>query len=191
VGPIPLSFGVGDHQESHGMTAGVKSRRAKSTSSGRFLELLEPMMNAPGVARDAYRISLVGNFFNGPVYVAIQKEFGLLRDEINTLFCLAHFPELTQTDICLVMGRPKNSVSRAISRLLRNDLISVRNDPDDGRKGVLTLRPQGHDLYEKTRSLFVEREERMLGTLTKADRASLDQLLTKIMNSHENWSELL
>jgi len=172
------------------MIAGVASKKAKTRSPGRFLELLEPMMAAPGVARDAYRISLVGNFFNGPVYVTIQKRHGLLRDEINTLFCLAHFPELTQTDICLVMGRPKNSVSRSIARLLQRGLISVRDDPDDGRKGVLSLRPKGHELYEKTRRLFVEREEQILASLTKADRASLDRLLTKIMKSHEDWSEL-
>jgi DNA-binding MarR family transcriptional regulator len=172
------------------MTAGAKSRKAKTRSSGRFLELLEPMMDAPGVARDAYRISLVGNFFNGPVYVTIQKHYGLIRDEINTLFCLAHFPELIQTDICLVMGRPKNSVSRSIARLVQRDLISVRDDPGDGRKGVLSLRPRGRELYEKTRQLFVEREEQILASLTKSDLASLDRLLTKIMKSHENWSEL-
>lgn len=172
------------------MTSGAKSRRAKATSSGRFLALLEPMMDAPDVARDAYRISLVGNFFNGPVYVTIQKHYGLLRDEINTLFCLAHCPDLIQTDICLVMGRPKNSVSRSIARLVQRDLISVRDDPGDGRKGVLSLRPGGRELYEKTRRLFVEREEQILASLTKSDRASLDRLLTKIMKSHENWSEL-
>ncbi|MDP3342163.1 MarR family winged helix-turn-helix transcriptional regulator [Frigidibacter sp.] len=177
------------------MTTAKKSRKADprgaaTRGSSRFLELLEPMMAAPGVARDAYRISLVGNFFNGPIYLVIQKQFGLLRDEINTLFCLAHFPELSQTDICLVMGRPKNSVSRAISRLLQRGLIAVRDDPDDGRKGVLSLRPEGYRLYQDTRRLFEEREAQMLASLTKADRATLDRLLTKIMASHEDWSEL-
>jgi len=88
------------------------------------------------------------------------------------------------------MGRPKNSVSRAIGRLLARNLIAVRDDPTDGRKGVLTLRAEGRELYEETRLLFVEREQKMLASLTKADRVALDRLLTKIMNSHENWSEL-
>jgi len=155
-----------------------------------FLDLLVPLMDAPGVARDAYRISLVANFFNGPVYADIYKQHKLLRDEVNTLFCLGHFPELTQRDICLVMGRPKNSVSRAISRLVKRGMISVAEDPQDGRRGLLTLRPAGRKLYLETRLLFVEREAKMLAGLNAAERRTLNQLLTKLMTTHKDWSDL-
>lgn len=155
-----------------------------------FLDLLEPLMAAPGVARDAYRISLVANFFNGPVYADIYRQHRLLRDEVNTLFCLGHFSELSQRDICLVMGRPKNSVSRAISRLVKRDLISVADDPRDGRRGLLRLKPAGRKLYKETKLLFVEREEKMLTGLSAGERRTLDRLLTKLMKTHEDWSEI-
>lgn len=170
-----------------------KAREVKASTVGGskdFLNLLAPLMAAPGVAKDAYRISLIGNFFNGPIYVAIYNRHKLLRDEVNTLFCLAHFPELIQKDICLVMGRPKNSVSRAISRLVKRDLIAVADDPNDGRRGVLTLKPAGRKLYEETKRLFVEREEKMLAGLNARERRSLDKLLTKLMDHHKDWSEL-
>lgn len=168
----------------------VPRHAASGDAPSRFLELLIPLMSAPGVAKDAYRMSLFANFFNGPVYAVIHKRLRLLRDEVNTLFCLAHFEGLSQRDICLVMGRPKNSVSRAISRLLERGLIAVTDDPDDGRMGILSLKPAGRELYEETRQLFVDREKQMLESLTTRERATLDRILTKLMESHAGWSEL-
>lgn len=167
-----------------------KAKTSTTETARGFLELLSPLMAAPGVAKDTYRISLIGNFFNGPIYVEIYKRHKLLRDEVNTLFCLAHFPELIQRDICLVMGRPKNSVSRAISRLVKRDLIAVADDPRDGRRGVLTLKPAGRKLYNQTRQLFVERENLMLASLNARERRSLDKLLTKLMTHYKDWSDL-
>lgn len=154
-----------------------------------FLDLLIPLMNGPVVAREAYRMSLWSNFFNGPIYKQLQKSHRLLRDEVNTLFCLAHRDDLTQRDICMVMGRPKNSVSRAIARLAERDLIEVRDDPGDGRRARLRLKPEGRRLYEETSRIFVAREARMLATLTRREREQLDRLLTKLMESHADWSE--
>ena len=188
--PIPFSFGVGEPTGKPSHDRGRKIEEGQDKKPGRFLELLESMMDAPGVARDAYRIASLSNFFNGPVYVTIQKHYGLIRDEINTLFCLAHFPDSFRPTSASSWDGPRTASSRSIARWVQRDLISVRDDPGDGRKGVLSLRPRGRELYEKTRQLFVEREEQILASLTKSDRVSLDGLLTKIMKSHENWSEL-
>jgi DNA-binding MarR family transcriptional regulator len=114
----------------------------------------------------------------------------LVRDEVNTLFCLAHLDDLNQRDICLVMGRPKNSVSRAISRLIERDLIETREDPGDGRRAKLRLKPEGRKLYETTSRLFVAREALMLEALATRERTQLDAILTKLMNAHKAWSEL-
>ncbi|MGR3315285.1 MarR family winged helix-turn-helix transcriptional regulator [Roseovarius indicus] len=170
--------------------SGANGRPGGADGEDRFLELLVPLMSSPGVAKNAYRMSIFANFFNGPIYAVIQKRFRLLRDELNTLFCLAHFEELSPRDICLVMGRPKNSVSRAISRLQERDLIEVRDDPSDARVDLLKLKPAGHHLYEETRRMFVDREEQMLSSLTNREKDTLDRLLTKLMRSHETWSDL-
>lgn len=155
-----------------------------------FLDLLQPMMEGPVVARDAYRMSLWANFFNGPIYKQLQKSHKLSRDEVNTLFCLAHVDDLNQRDICLVMGRPKNSVSRAIARLVERSMIEVSTDPNDGRRGRLRLKAEGRYLYQETSRLFVAREAKMLAALTQSERGQLDGLLTKLMNAHSDWSEL-
>ncbi|WP_272011035.1 MarR family winged helix-turn-helix transcriptional regulator [Roseovarius sp. ZX-A-9] len=169
----------------HSQTAGKNGQ-----DRDEFLDLLAPMMAGPVVARDAYRMSLWSNFFNGPVYKQLQKTHGLVRDEVNTLFCLAHLDDLNQRDICLVMGRPKNSVSRAIARLVERDLIEARGDPGDRRRAKLRLKPKGRALYETTSRLFVEREAKMLASLTPREREQLGAILTKLMESHHEWSEL-
>jgi DNA-binding MarR family transcriptional regulator len=162
----------------------------ESPITAEFKEILDTMLSKE-VSRDGYRISLWSNFFNEPTYAVIERNHGLLRDEFNTLFCLANYGPITARNICLVMGRPKNSVSRAIERLSRKGMISRRADPNDRRKTVLTLNSKGRAAYEKTNSLFLEREALMLRSLNKADRRALSRILGKLMNAYPDWCEVI
>ncbi|MFO1057764.1 MAG: winged helix DNA-binding protein [Dongiaceae bacterium] len=161
-----------------------KAGQAGHSASAR--EILDAML-AQGVDRDGYRIGLWANFYTVPVFAEIERRFGLLRDENNILFCLAHYGSLTARSICEVTARPKNSVSRAVEKLLRAGLIRRETDPEDRRKGVLTITPEGRDLLARTSVLFQEREALMLRRLTAADRRTLDRLLTKLMAGIPEW----
>jgi DNA-binding MarR family transcriptional regulator len=158
--------------------------RADHSASAR--EILEAMLSK-NVDRDGYRIGLWANFYTVPVFAEIERRFGLLRDENNILFCLTHYGSLTARSICEVTARPKNSVSRAVERLLGAGLIRRETDPADRRKGVLTITPKGREILAQTSVLFQEREALMLRRLNAADRRTLDRLLTKLMGGVGEW----
>ena len=133
-------------------------------------------------ARDTFRISFLANTLVLPVYDGIARDFGLSRGEYLLLFCLSHQPDLTAQDVARVTGRPRNTISRAVHRMLDEGYIDRRPDPVDGRLARLTIRPEGRRLHERIVRRFQEREAALLGVLDPTERAQLDRLLNKLVD---------
>lgn len=132
--------------------------------------------------RDTFRISYLANTLVLPVYDGIARDFGLNRGEYLLLFCLSHQPDLTAQDVARVTGRPRNTISRAVHRMLNAGYIDRRPDPVDGRQARLTIRPEGRRVHERIVSRFREREAALLGALSPTEHAQLDRLLTKLVD---------
>lgn len=131
--------------------------------------------------RDLFRISFLANITVLPAYDAVARDFGLNRGEYLLLLCLSHMPTLTAQDIARVTGRPRNTISRAVHRMLEEGYIDRQPDPDDGRQARLSIRPKGRKLHEKIRSQFRESEAGLFGVLSTRERAQLDRLLDKLV----------
>lgn len=140
--------------------------------------------------RLAYRISWLANFYSGPIYRRLERRPGLTRPEVIVLFCLAHAPGISAADICAATGRPKNSISRAVNRLLGDGRIRRRADPDDGRAVILDLTEAGRALHERLMPEFRAREAAMLAPLTADERADLDRLLGKLVHRTDRWAQV-
>ncbi len=149
--------------------------------------ILEAILRSPGIDMDGFRMSLWSGFYTTTVFAEIQRSIGLLRDENNILFCLAHCGQLTAKSICQVLGRPKNSISRAVDRLLERRLIRSEPVASDRRHLRLTLEPAGLELVVRTTARFSARQEEMLRVLTPVERVALDHLLGKLMDDAESW----
>ena len=67
---------------------------------------------------DAYKVSYLANAIVFPTYEDVRKDFGLVRAEYHLLLCLAHYSELTAQDVARITRRPRNSISRAVHRML-------------------------------------------------------------------------
>ena len=130
---------------------------------------------------DTYRLSFMANSLVLPVYDAIKRDHGLNRGEYLLLFCLAHVPRLTAQQVAWLTGRPRNSISRAVHRMLAEGHLDRVPDPGDGRQAILTLTNRGRRLHERILPLFEARERRLLGCLDPAERAQLDGLLGKLV----------
>ena len=131
--------------------------------------------------RDTFRISFMANSLVLPVYDEIKRQHGLSRGEYLLLFCLAHLPELTAQDVANMTGRPRNSISRAVHRMLSEGYLDRTPDPDDGRQAMLTITPKGRKLHERIVQSFVARENKLLGVLDRQDREALDRILEKLV----------
>ena len=86
-------------------------------------------------------------------------------------------------------GIPKNSVSRAVARLIDAGLLQRHADAADARRVILQLTRKGRKVYESILPRFVARQERMLAVLTPAELAEFDRLLDKLVERQDDWAE--
>ena len=86
---------------------------------------------------------------------------------------------LTAQDVSRLTGRPRNSISRAVHRMLAVGHIERAPDPDDGRQVRLTITESGRSLHEKIAATMRERQEQVLAGLAPRERDALRKLLRK------------
>jgi DNA-binding MarR family transcriptional regulator len=130
-----------------------------------------------------YRLSYVANYFTGPVYAQIAERAGLTRSE-----CLHHLGKVTAQDVCLVTGRPKNSISQAVSKLVARQLVRREQDSLDARRAPLHLSATGRKLYRDLMPLFEERQAHMLSVLDPKEQEQLAGLLGKLVLRDDGWA---
>lgn len=160
------------------------SNRKKSTSAGKAIAAQESLDLASIFERvefkDAYRISYLANAIVVPGYDDIKRDFGIIRAEYLLLLCLAHFPVLTAQDVSTMTRRPRNSISRAVHRMLSVGYLNRVPDPADGRQAKLSITPAGRALHDDIAKTLIEREEEVLGALDKQERRDLQRILQKL-----------
>ena len=131
--------------------------------------------------RDTFRISYLANRLVLPAYDDIKRAYGLSRGEYLLLFCLSYIEELTAQDVAKMPGRPRNSISRAVHRMLDKGYLKRSPDPADGRQALLRITAKGERLHKRILPLFEEQEAKMLDNLTSKERKLLDSLLKKLV----------
>lgn len=131
--------------------------------------------------RFGYRISVLANWYRGPGYKSIEQKFGITEPECSALFCIGHSDHLTATDVCNITGRPKNSMSRAISILIEKELLLRSVDNIDARKKRLLLTTEGRALYARIVPIFLKSERNIVQPLTPSELSDLDRLLSKMI----------
>ena len=128
---------------------------------------------------DAYRISYLANAIVIPSYDIVRRRFGIIRAEYLLLVCLSHFPVLTAQDVARIARQPRNTVSRAVHRMLAESYIERVPDPEDGRQAHLTITETGRALHVQIAEVLRERQEDVLDRLDPEERATLSTLLRK------------
>ena len=147
------------------------------TGTGRDLMAIFERNEMP----DTFRISFLANSLVLPVYDEIKREYDLSRGEYLLLFCLSNMTELTAQDVAQMTGRPRNSISRAVHRMLRDGYLTRSPDSEDGRQALLRITPAGQKLHKQIVPKFAERQGALLGALTGNERHQLDRLLSKLV----------
>ena len=135
-----------------------------------------------------YRIGYLFNHYAGPVYKWSAAEFRLHRPEFATMFCAVHLDDASASDVVALSGIPKNSVSRAVARLIDHGLLKREQHERDGRKAILRLTKKGRKIYDDMLPQFVTRQERMLAVLDPAEIREFDRLLDKLVERDDDWA---
>jgi len=135
----------------------------------------------------AWRINFVANFFTGPVYRHLGEKFGITRPEFVIIYCLKHVPGLVAQDICRVTGQPKNSISRAVSDLLKRGYVRRGTDPEDKRAKPLTLTEAGWSMLDTVNPIMKARQDAMRAALSDDELAQFDRLIRKMVFAMPDW----
>ena len=128
---------------------------------------------------DAYRLTYLGNAIVMPAYDAVHRDFGLVRAEYILLVCLSHYNQLTAQDVARIARRPRNTISRAVHRMLKEGHLERAPDPNDGRQAKLCITPSGRALHEKIATYLLKRQEEVLSVLSADERRTLSDILQK------------
>lgn len=128
---------------------------------------------------EAYRITYLANAIVFPAYAEIKRDFGLVRAEYILLACLSHFDVLTAQDVARISRRPRNTISRAVHRMLKDGYLDRAPDPEDGRQSRLQITPAGRALHDQISTYLSRRQNDVLATLSQDERKTLATLLKK------------
>jgi DNA-binding MarR family transcriptional regulator len=135
----------------------------------------------------SFRINYLALRFNLPVYGRIAEHYGLSRPEYLVLYSLFLRDGIAASDVCDAAGFPKNTISRAIHRLVRRRLVRRSLDPLDRRSYVLHLTAESRRILDDSVPPMVGHEQRMLSGLTKNEQETLSKLLAKLVVDSTNW----
>lgn len=135
-----------------------------------------------------YRMSFLANYLMGAIYARVQADLGFNRAEAAILFCLAHMSPLSGIEIAEMTGRPRNSISPAVGKLLRLGLIKKGPAEQNRKIELLSLTEGGKAMSEKVVAYFVARERPMLEPLAStADQNHLNGLLARLIFREDDW----
>jgi DNA-binding MarR family transcriptional regulator len=135
----------------------------------------------------SFRINFLGLQFNVPIYSWIERRYRLKRPEYVVLYSLYLRDGIAAKDVCASAGFPKNTISRAIQKLLRRKLIRRAADARDRRSYVLRLGAEGRRILDESVPHMIERERQMLARLSAKEREVLSSLLARLVTDFPNW----
>ncbi|MBY0612809.1 MAG: MarR family transcriptional regulator [Beijerinckiaceae bacterium] len=129
----------------------------------------------------AARFNYLGLRYNTPLYGWVQDRFGLSRAEFVVIYSLAIMDGVTASEIATSTAFLKNTLSRAVNRLIRLGLIRSQEDATDRRNKILGLTPGGVAVFEEALPRFVALEDEMLAPLSLVERETLSALMAKVV----------
>lgn len=87
------------------------------------------------------------------------------------------------TDIADLLGLAPRTVTEGLDGLERDGLVRRDPDPDDRRAKRVSLTDAGREAIAATEPLRIELVERIFGSLSDAERASLDTTLARLSDA--------
>jgi len=127
-----------------------------------------------------FRFSVLSNRVTRAVARVYARRFQLSAPEWRTMAVLGRYGAMTANSVVERTAMDKVRVSRAVARLLAHQRITRRTDPNDRRRAILDLTPEGRAVYGKVVPMVLAVEEELLSDLSSEERTQLDQIVSKL-----------
>lgn len=127
-----------------------------------------------------FRLTVLSNQLTRRVARSYRERFNLTAPEWRVIAVLGESGALTANRVIEVTTMDKVRVSRAVAKLLKTGLITRVADPKDRRRAILDLTSKGKQIYAQIVPMVQEIEAEILATISPADRAALDRVLSMV-----------
>ncbi|RYH67594.1 MAG: MarR family transcriptional regulator [Alcaligenaceae bacterium] len=145
-----------------------------------------------------YQCSVITNRVSSMLARMYQEEFGIGVVEWRLLANLGSFSPMSAKELSETTAMDAVSVTRALTLLVKNKLVSRRVDETDRRKVVLRLTKAGLDAYERVMPLAQAIEQSLMSTLTPEEIDSVHAAMkvlahraNTVLGSERDWRELV
>jgi DNA-binding MarR family transcriptional regulator len=135
-----------------------------------------------------YRVAVVTDQIIRAFAENYESEFNLTVSEWRLLAVVAESGTLSPTAAGHRTSMDKVKVSRAAQSLVGKGLLRQNKDPNDGRGRLLRLTRRGTTAHAGMVPLAFRLEADVFGDLSRAERATLERVLTKITTRLETNS---
>jgi DNA-binding MarR family transcriptional regulator len=123
-------------------------------------------------------------------YVIVQADFrealgkdGLSPREFSALSLVVQYPNVTQSELARLLGIERSGLVAIVDELERRGFLARAAVPGDRRVQALVPTKIGQSAYEKSLSVVLDHERKLLSNLTEDERAHLLTLLKKVRSS--------
>lgn len=125
----------------------------------------------------SFRLHQLANLSSVMATMRYERKFKLTLLEWRAIAMLGGFEPMSLKDLARRAGLDKSYASRTLAGLIERGLVNSEKSDSDGRGVMLSLSSSGEALYRKVFPDAVERNERLLGALSPAQREQLYELL--------------
>lgn len=132
-----------------------------------------------------YRLSILSNRVSTLVAQAYKDRFGLSITQWRIMAVLGEYPGASADEISAKTQIEKSLISRAISNLLKRNLIARQISKEDKRRTQIELTETGYHVYSEIVPLSLEYEGKILSCLSDVEQAQLSELIDRLYANAE------
>ena len=143
-----------------------------------------PKLPAELVASTTFLLKRLG-FAAKERAMSAYEETGLHPYHHAVLIVLGEGEPETQGSIADALAYDRGQLVGLLDELEERELVERRRDPNDRRRHLVRLTPEGKKMLKRLRSLAGQIEDTFLAPLDEAERAALHSLLLRLAEEHE------
>jgi DNA-binding MarR family transcriptional regulator len=128
-----------------------------------------------------YRLHLLHKLTDADSQQAYPAQAGLSLSDGRCLATIGNFAPLSVKLLAQRANLNKSQASRAAQSLVAQGLVHKQDHPEDGRGVVLSLTPQGQQVFQHTMALIAQRNVAIFGCLSAQEQASLSQFFDRLI----------
>ncbi len=140
-------------------------------------------LSEPGAVGLFTRLTRVGLLVDAFQHRCLDP-FGLLFIDYSVLRVLELIGpphRVSPTELSEILVRSSGGVTQILDRLERAGLVARAPDPDDRRKVVVELTPEGLRVADDANATYARERERLLVGLSSDDIEQLDAAITRLL----------